>query len=386
MQKAAETRTVRLEDLKELGAAGEPCITITMPIFRGGADGQKNGLRLRHLVTRAEQALKEWEVDANKARDLLEPLRGFEPDIETDDEGLVILRSPDELRVLRVPDRPEEAAFVAKHFYIRPLLRILFSEHDFYILALSQKHMRLLRCTDRSSEEIPWPESVPASLDAFMQTSAPDHVLDNKSSSGPSGGEQKGVMFGTNTDKEKKDQYLLHFFRSIDRGIHEMLRDEQKPVVLAGVEYELALYRSMNSLLPLAQNDVHGAPDGLKGGEMHKRALEALETETNRPVEKALAMFEDLGGTHRSVTNTKEVLKAAYDGRVLYLLIAENSRQMGSFHETMHHVSEHKQPVPGDEDLLNLAALQTLMHAGQVFTVSRNKIPHGAAMAAVLRY
>jgi hypothetical protein len=63
------------------------------------------------------------------------------------------------------------------------------------------------------------PAGTPLSLSEAMQTRQPDHVLDNKSSAGPSVGSMKGVMFGTATDRDTKDEHLLHYFREIDRAI-----------------------------------------------------------------------------------------------------------------------------------------------------------------------
>jgi hypothetical protein len=51
-----------------------------------------------------------------------------------------------------------------------------------------------------------------------------------------------------------------------------------------------------------------------------------------------------------------------------------------------HRVRVHGQEQPGDEDLINAAAVQTINHAGNVYVVARNKVPHGSQMAAVMRY
>ena len=40
----------------------------------------------------------------------------------------------------------------------------------------------------------------------------------------------------------------------------------------------------------------------------------------------------------------------------------------------------------GQEDLLNLAALQTLLYHGQVFSVKASEIPDSADAAAILRF
>jgi hypothetical protein len=43
-------------------------------------------------------------------------------------------------------------------------------------------------------------------------------------------------------------------------------------------------------------------------------------------------------------------------------------------------------PQPGDQDLLDLAAVQTLFHGGTVYAVDPGDVPDDAPVAALLRY
>src|SRR5450755_4230859 len=111
-----------------------------------------------------------------------------------------------------------------------------------------------------------------------MGTAQPDHTLENRSSAGPSVGGSKGVLFGTGTGKEDRDEYLLHFYQEVSKGISDLLKgQEKKPLVVCGVEYELAVYSRVNTWVNTCPEGVRGAPNGLKGGEMHARALHCLD-------------------------------------------------------------------------------------------------------------
>ncbi len=83
-------------------------------------------------------------------------------------------------------------------------------------------------------------------------------MTDNRATPGPAAGSSKGVMFTTSTDKETKDEYLAHFYKQIDRGLNEILRGKTEPVVPVGVEYELALYRSVSTYPHLIGEGVEG--------------------------------------------------------------------------------------------------------------------------------
>ena len=255
---------------------------------------------------------------------------------------------------------------VANHFYVKPLIPALQAERRFYVLALSLKHIRLLRCTEDSSEEVELPTSVPTNA---------------------GNGGVNGAVFSTTPDDENHLEHLAHFYKQVSEGVTAFLREraDDSPMVIAGVDYEIACFRRVNVYPKLVQEGVHGAPDSLKGGELHKRALEAVRAFFETPFRTALARYEAVG-EQRSSSTVKDIVKAAFDGRVLDLVLAAGTHYMGVFDDQTRNVKGHKQPVQGDEDLLNVAALQTLLHAGQVFIVPASQIPHGAPAIAIYRY
>ncbi len=379
---AVPVSQLSFDGIKELAAASGPCLSIFLPA--DPAAGQKGGTpsRVRHAIEAAEHKLAEKAVDPAEARHLIESLR------EAAGEGLALFRSFDVFRVFALPEGTavEECVELGDHFYVKPLLPLCGVDHVFYILALSQKHIRLLRCTTNSSEEVPLPNSAPTSLHDDMQTDQPDHDLENRGGGGPSTGSMKGVMFTTSTAREDKPEYMRTFYKHVSEAVTNVLKGEKAPLVIAGVDYETALFRRENTYPHLAENAVHGAPDGLKGGEMHKRALEAVAPYFEAPLKQALARYEQAAGSEKASSTIREIVAAAFDGRVADLMLDLNARYMGNFDEATHRVRGHKQPLPGDEDLLNAAAVQTILHSGQVFVVPANKLPNGAPAVAVMRY
>jgi len=136
----------------------------------------------------------------------------------------------------------------------------------------------------------------------------------------------------------------------------------------------------------MLETGVHGAPDGLKGGELHKRALELVEPAFHADREKYLKQYDKFNGAGKASTSVKEIVKAAYDGRVSQLFVTEGGTVTGNFDEASHRVRTHGQPHLGDEDLLNAAVIQTILHAGEVFLTPHREMPGNAHLAALLRY
>lgn len=382
----APERPISMAELKELSSGSGPCITILLPLHH--EDTRQIRAAAKSAIRAAEQRLEQHHIDPKQVEVLMEPLRTLAVELEGEAEqkGVVVLRSPHVLQRFFVPGAIEESVTVADHFHLLPLIPVLLETEPFYILALSQKNVRLLRCTNSTSEEVKLPSGVPQNLDDFVQTDKPDHVLDSGASGGPGTGSMGRVTFGTGTDKERRDQHLLHFYKAVDQGITTFLQGGNAPLVIAGVEYELPLYRSVSSFPRLVDEAVRGAPDSLKGGELHKRALEVMQLHRRTHVDSALAMYEQFGGSSRTSVGLKEIVKGAYDGRVLHLFVAEGARHTGNFDAMTHRVRASRQEQPGDEDLINAAAVETLRHSGNVFVIPASRVPHGSQMAAVMRY
>jgi Bacterial archaeo-eukaryotic release factor family 3 len=383
--KLAEFQAAR--DLKTILSAEGPCLSAYMPLSTAppSQSVKANALEWKETLRALEPKLQQYGAAGRELVDSMRDWDGVLQGRQPEGRSLAVLRSHDVFVATWIEEAVKSRADIGPHFYIRPLLPDLTREKAFYILALSQKNVRLLRCTSRSSEEVALPSHTAAGFDDYMNTAKPDHMLDNRSTPGPSMGASKGVMFSTSSEREDKDEYLAHFYRQIDRGVEEILHGKTEPVVLAGVEYEIALYRSLNSKLRLAQESVQGAPNSLKSGEMHARALDAMLRCYEKKTDDALAQYNHKVGAGAS-NRLKDVVTAAHDGRVLTLLVSDSLERTGVFDEETHTVKGRETGTSEDEDLINDAAVQTILHAGQVFVVPNGKMPNGAPLAAIFRF
>jgi hypothetical protein len=362
-QKAFEANTISRFDLKTLATAKGPCVSIFLPL----PDPQEVPARLKNAIRAVERSL------TDKSGALVQPICALADNIEAEGKwgaGLVVFRSPDLFEHFWAWKLSKELVTVGRRFQIRPFLSSLRTDQRFYILALSQKEIHLLHCTDGQSKEVRLPASVPRSLHEAMQSSQPDHVLDGRSSGGPGMGSMKGVLFGTNSDRDAKGEYMLHFFHSIDKGLQSVLRNETAPLVLAGVDSEVALYRRVNNYPRLLEKALPGAPAGFKPSELQQRAQEIVAERLRERFEKALAQFEKHRNTESVTFNAHYIVKRAGEGRVAQLFLREDAELKGA----------------DGEDLLNQAALETLLHGGQVFVLEPGKAPEKAMTAAVLRF
>ena len=126
----------------------------------------------------------------------------------------------------------------------------------------------------------------------------------------------------------------------------------------------------------------------LSADELHKSAWNIVSPRFQVAREEAVAHYRQLAGqVSGQVADTLEkIIPAAMQGRIETLFVAAGVQQLGVFNPATNEIEIHKQPLSGDEHLLDLAAVKTYLKGGIVYVVDPEKVPGGTIAAAVLRY
>jgi hypothetical protein len=381
------------EDLRTLVEERDgPCISLYQPTHRAGPDtrsyAQEDPIRFRNLLREAERRLTADGLRAREVHQLLEPPRQLIDDAafwQHQAEGLATFIAPDLLRTFRVPLRFDELVVVAPRFQLKPLLALLTGDGLFHVLALSQNQVRFLACTRATVDPVPL--GGPQSLAEALQYDDPERQLQLHTGT-PQAGDRRAAMFhghGGAADDAKAN--LLRFFQQIDRAVVSHLKKAAVPLVVAGVDYLHPLYREANTHPQLLSEGISGNPEGLRPEELHARAWPLVRPHFEGAREAAAARYRERRGTGKTVTEVSEVVLAARDGRVEVLFAAVGIRIWGTFAADARTVQITGEEGGPNEDLLNLAAIHTILHRGTVYAVPPSEMPEaGAAAAAVLRF
>lgn len=366
----------RLDDLKAILSAEGPCLSVYMPLSRASKEGinpnrKQNELHWKECLRRLEAKAGQF---GSAGGELLDSVGNWDSvSLESEEEptangrrSIAVFRSPTIFRVSLLDAEVADRSVLAPHFYILPLLAEFGRNGAFYVLALSQKNVRLLRCTRHSAEEVPFLAGTHTNFDEWMNQAEPDRLA-------------------TNNPLDEGNEYLLHFFKQLDRGVGETLKGQARPLVLCATEHELPLYRSVNSYPYLVSEEVRGAANSMKAGEMHARAIKAIDASYMARIDEVLADWNHRAGGAAS-NRLKDIVPAAHEGRVLTLLVSDSAQQIGTFDEATQTAKGREMGTISDEDLLNDAASQTLLHAGEVLVAPHNKMPNGTPLAALFRY
>lgn len=364
-------------------------ISMFLPTHRAGKEIQQNPIRLKNLLRDAAGVLGEQGVPGEEIKRLLRPAEALVAEQvfwQHQRDGLAVFLRDGEMDTYRVPLRLPELVIVGERVYLKPLLPLLTGDGGFFVLALSQQDIRLLEGSRHSVAEVEL-EDVPKSLEEALVRDEPEKQLQFRSGpAGRPGGKQAAVFHGHDPKESAKDD-ILRYFRAVAEGIHEILRDRREPLVLAGVDYLQPIYREANRYPNLLEDGVDGNPELLRPDELHAKAWEIVAPVFEQTEQEARAKFHDLSGTGQAAVALADVLRAAHHGRVETLFVALGERRWGRYEAESGEVAlagETKQA--GDEDLLDLAAVQTLLTGGTVHAVAPDRVPGGELTAAVLRY
>ena len=376
------------DELRILTAAPvAPCVSIYMPTHRVPTENQQDRTRLKNLLRQAQEALQAYGLRPTEAEALLEPavdLLGAISFWKDKRDGLALFLSPGNFRHYQLPTTFEPLVVVAHRFHVKPLLAFL-GGNEFFVLALSQNSVRLFEGSPFGLSAIDDLAGVPRSLAEALKYDDLEKQLQFRSGTSVGGKGERPAAFHGQEAEDTKDR-LLRYFRQIDQGLRDLLREEQAPLILAGVEYLRPIYKEANTYQHLLEEGITGNPQGLSADDLHQQAWALAQPRFAKAEEKAAARYRQLAGTGKTSQDAREIVPAAYHGRVEFLFVAVGRQQWGDYDPGANQVHLHPEARPGDFDLLDLAATQVLLHGGAVYAVEPSRVPDGARLAAVFRY
>ncbi|GIW72460.1 MAG: hypothetical protein KatS3mg102_2002 [Planctomycetota bacterium] len=380
-------------DLLRLAAwRAEPSISIYARMERAGVQTRQNAVRFENLLRQAERELQERGFKPRAYEEWIAPARALLQDTmfwQHQSDGLAVFVAPGLFELYELPVACEDLVVVAGELHLKPLIPLLVEDGVFYVLALSRNHVRLLRGTRDRIEPVRLRE-VPTSLREALWMDDPERQLQFHTGTQTYGhGGRRGAIFhghgvGTDDDKARLERYC----RVLDRGLHEVLREESAPLVLAAVDYLHPIFRKACSYKHLLPVGITGNPDHLTDAELHQQAWKLVAPRFREQQQAALERMREGQGTGLVVHELREVLQAAYEGRVDTLLVAAERDVWGQcrYAGGQLELETHAERQPGDEDLLDVAAQETLLRRGRVFVVPEAELGGRHPVAAILRY
>ncbi len=371
------------DDLQALLAPhAAPCVSIFLPTHRAKPDSVQNPIRLKNRLREAERLLHSRFTDRDTA-ELLAPVEALlEPEFQRDpSDALAIFRSRDHFVYYRLPRTLKELTVVADSFHVKPLLGFLSSNRSFYLLALSQHGVTLY-------------EGSPSSLVAVNLAGLPPSLSEalgiehHRSDSGRTFALGSSPAYqGRGSQEVSNHDELARYFRIVDRALWELLKDRTTPLILAGVERSLSIFRENSRYRHIAASEIDGNVERDSRDALHARAWPIAKALFDKADDDAVAEYRNLANRSLVADILTDVAKAALQGKVRKLFLGEGKRLFGRLDPTSAEVTLHGEQVDTrDDDVLDDLAEAVLLRGGEVLVIPQEKMPGDAAAAAILRW
>lgn len=401
-----QTDQFTIEELHELIVAQQPpCVSIYLPMERKGAETQQNTIRLKNLYTQAIEELAQWtaqypEAAGNlHAETMLKPIADLTTDrefLQHQNQGLALFLSPASSRAFRSDVAFAERVLVGDSFWFKPLLPLLTGGGIFYLLMLNQGGVQLLRGTRNELVRVELADDIPNSLaEALRFDEFESHLqFHTQTGSQTAGGDRAAIFHGHGgADEASNTENILRFFRTLDNGVRDLLEgDTHPPLVLAGLPFLQGLYRQVNRYNQLMEEGIDHDPTAKSMDELHEQGWQIVQPIFQQTQLQATDQYQHLQGIadQRAMQAIEEIVPAAYFQRVDSLFLLDDAPIWGTFQGEDRQVQIHSDYQPGDKDLMNFAAIHTILNGGTVYELSEDAAAAALAgaspLAAILRY
>jgi Bacterial archaeo-eukaryotic release factor family 7 len=380
---------VTQDDLREvLADRPGPAVSLYQPTHRG-ADAEQDVLRFKNLLNDAEDRLMEHGPRRLGAKPL-QPMRAMLNNGEFwrhQLDGLAMFSAGEFFRFFKLPFEVEELLVVGDRIHATPLFEASMRGY-FYILAISRSSVRLIRATRFGAEEIDLSDvEIPHSFDEAMRYDDFEKSnLQRHPAVRTGAGAGRTMQHGHGPGDEDLKKEISRYFQAVDRGVTDLLRVENAPLVLAAVDYLHPLYRGASNYRSIVQRGIEGNPEQLSPAQLKEEAWPLVEPHFRSRLEEAKEKYGNGTSNGTASCELLDVLAASHEGRVGALIVQRGRRRWGLFDLTRNLVEERVEPRHGDVDLIDLAARQTALHGGDVFLTDGEDMPCDEALAAVFRF
>lgn len=366
----------------------EHCVSIYMTASAPGAEGPQNTIRWKNLVNAAEERLVERKLRAPDAKRLLRPAselienEGF---WQASRGGVAAFLTKDNCKIVRLDGEVKNGAFVSDRFVVRPLLPSLETDGSLLLLALSQNEVKLYRCTLDEIEPV-HVAGLPGEIQSALNYDEPEPSRQVHTAMRGVTGKEGAVFHGQGGAPDEHESELEQFLQMTNDALEAELKDERTPLVVVAVDSVYAMFRKINRYPYLVEENVHGNADHWSVSQLHEHGRKVLRRWLAEQRSRARRECQELLGSPRTCSDVDGVLLAAAEGKVATLFIDNDAEVWGTYDASRRSIEIHQDAGPGEQDLVELAAIETLRNGGDVYAVDASETPGHQPAVAVCRY
>lgn len=365
------------------------CVSFYMQTSHSGVEvnEQKDLIKFKNFLQELKKTLSQKGIDEPGIQKMLEPgydLLRNEHFWSKPGQGLAIFMSHGFFKYIKLPLEVDEELLIDKTFYITPLVPIVTRRDYFYLLVISKKQAKLFRADEFKMEFVNIPE-IPFGVDDVVRIEDKNEEQTFRMGSRPGNG--GGSFHGHGTGAADEKTQIAVYLEEVDDTIWKnVLKDENVPLLLAGVEYLIPIYKKVTDYNHIWEDALTGSHEHTDTQKLYELAKEKMQPFFRQRVEKAIESYGNQSATQLTSAIAEEVIPATYYGRVAHLFVAKGAHIWGTFNEMENQISMELDQGESDECLIDNAVEKTIMHGGEVYVLEREQMPAKSVIAAIMRY
>lgn len=371
----------------------EFCVSLFLSAHASGAEVNEHydPVNFKNQLQEITKRLKNKGHDQAQIEKLLEP--GYELIRDNDfwaeqSAGFAVFIADGFFKYIKMPVPPvEELVIIEPTFYVTPLIPLMTVSEYFYVLIISKHCAKLFRADANGMQIVPL--DLPQSIEEVKRVSGLDATTFRSGESGRRAApvSQAGSVHGAGGGNPGDKDNILTYFEAVDDILWEkVFNKENAPLLLAGVEYEIPIYRSAADYHNVWPEALTGNRERQETRSLYNDAMELMKPYFEQRVNKALQTYMNNSATGRTSSIAADVIPAAYYAQVSHLFVAKGEHIWGTFDEMTNELVFHDTPDEDGEDLIDNAVVKTLANGGEVFLLEKERMPADCQAAALMRY
>ena len=361
-------------DIERISAYREPgCVTIYLPTGTVPAEADRARIELKNHLARA---LRTLEHDGIPRRQIARVQSEGEALLENREfwryqsRSLAVFLDSDVSETFRLPNRLSSSCDVGDRFYVKPLLRALTFPQTALVLALSQKAVHLIQVSpERPAERVDVPGLPKDAAGAAGLASISGRTAD-------------GRIQGSEGQKVR----ILEYVQAIDRALRPLLANSSEPLILAGAEPAVSIFRGASTYPHLADEVIGGNPEEKTDEELANAARGVLDRLYAMKTAKLKEDVEARIAAGTALTDVSDIARAATYGAVESLIVDIDRRMPGTLDEESGRVSFADDDTPGNYGVVDEILRRALAGKAKVYALRAEDVPGGGAAAASVRF
>lgn len=367
----------------------ERCISIYLPTHRAGVEvnEKQDAIVFKNALQKINTDLQNQGLDAPTIERILKP--GFELHNNqifwnSQLDGLAVFMADGYFKTIQLPFKVKDEQFLNHNFFLSPLIPAITSDEEFYLLVLSKHDAQFYQGNAFGMQRI-MVEGLPNGMEDVVHfEEKEDQQLFRQGSKGGTGSANfHGHGEGQLDDKAN----IALYFQEVDKTLFsEVLHDKNKPLLLAGVEYLIPIYKGLSKYNFVMDDAITGSQEHENLNSLYEKAREKLVPYFQQRTKKALQNYYNQIATSLTSSIPEDVIPASFYAQISDLFVCKDEHIWGKFNEAENKLEIHSQKQEGDEDLIDRAAIKTYLNGGGVYILDKEKMPKEAIIAAFKRY